>query len=114
MNAEVSMENKDKQVLLRVKDLVKHFPVKLGAFGESAAVVHAIDGVSFLAPMAVGDELSVYTDILKVGRTSITLSVEVYAERNYFKPITVKVTEATLTYVAIDVSGNKREVPPEG
>lgn len=40
MNAEVSMENKDKQVLLRVKDLVKHFPVKLGAFGESAAVVH--------------------------------------------------------------------------
>ena len=49
MNAEVSMENKDKQVLLRVKDLVKHFPVKLGAFGESAAVVHAIDGVSFEA-----------------------------------------------------------------
>ena len=49
MNAEVSMENKDKQVLLRGKDLVKHFPVKLGAFGESAAVVHAIDGVSFAA-----------------------------------------------------------------
>ena len=49
MNAEVSMENKDKQVLLRVKDLVKHFPVKLGAFGESAAVVHAIDGVPFEA-----------------------------------------------------------------
>ena len=49
MNAEERMENKDKQVLLRVKDLVKHFPVKLGAFGESKAVVHAIDGVSFEA-----------------------------------------------------------------
>ena len=74
----------------------------------------AVNACQFKQPISSGDVVSFYTDIVKVGRTSITLSVEVYAERNYFKPITVKVTEATLTYVAIDVSGNKREVPPEG
>ena len=74
----------------------------------------AVNAFQFKQPISIGDIVSFYTDIVKVGRTSITLSVEVYAERNYFKPITVKVTEATLTYVAIDVSGNKREVPPEG
>ncbi len=74
----------------------------------------AVNAFQFKQPISIGDVVSFYTDIVKVGRTSITLSVEVYAERNYFKPITVKVTEAALTYVAIDVSGNKREVPPEG
>ncbi len=74
----------------------------------------AVNAFQFKQPISIGDVVSFYTDIVKVGRTSITLSVEVYAERNYFKPITVKVTEATLTYVAIDASGNKREVPPEG
>lgn len=74
----------------------------------------AVNAFQFKQPISIGYVVSFYTDIVKVGRTSITLSVEVYAERNYFKPITVKVTEATLTYVAIDVSGNKREVPPEG
>ena len=74
----------------------------------------AVNAFQFKQPISIGDVVSFHTDIVKVGRTSITLSVEVYAERNYFKPITVKVTEATLTYVAIDVSGNKREVPPEG
>ena len=74
----------------------------------------AVNAFQFKQPISIGDVVSFYTDIVKVGRTSVTLSVEVYAERNYFKPITVKVTEATLTYVAIDVSGNKREVPPEG
>jgi len=74
----------------------------------------AVNAFQFKQPISIGDVVSFYTDIVKVGRTSITLSVEVNAERNYFKPITVKVTEATLTYVAIDVSGNKREVPPEG
>lgn len=74
----------------------------------------AVNAFQFKQPISIGDVVSFYTDIVKVGRTSITLSVEVYAERNYFKPITVKVTEATLTYVAIDVSGNKREVPPVG
>jgi len=50
---------------------------------------------------------------VRVGTTSITVKVEVYAERNYAAPIIVKVTEAELTYVAIDGDGMKREVPPE-
>ncbi|HET7774769.1 MAG TPA: acyl-CoA thioesterase [Azospira sp.] len=74
----------------------------------------AVNAFQFNQPISIGDVVSFYTDIVKVGKTSITLNVEVFAERNYFKPITVKVTEATLTYVAIDASGNKREVPPEG
>jgi acyl-CoA thioesterase YciA len=54
--------------------------------------------------------VSFYADIVKVGRTSITVSVEVYAERNPEKVETVKVTEAMLTYVAVDNQGRPRVV----
>jgi acyl-CoA thioesterase YciA len=81
------------------------------ARGRVATV--AVNAFQFKQPISTGDVVSFYTDIVRVGKTSITLNVEVYAERNYFKPVTVKVTEATLTYVAIDVSGNKREMPAE-
>ena len=50
---------------------------------------------------------------IKVGRSSITVDVNVYAERNPENPIVVKVTEAVLTYVALDANRNKIEVPPE-
>ena len=73
----------------------------------------AVNAFQFKQPISVGDVVSFYSTITKVGRTSITVDVAVYAERNFFKPITVKVTEAILTYVAIDASGEKREVPPE-
>ncbi|HJW02600.1 MAG TPA: acyl-CoA thioesterase [Azospira sp.] len=73
----------------------------------------AVNAFQFKQPISVGDVVSFYSTITKVGRTSITVDVAVYAERNFFKPITVKVTEAVLTYVAIDASGEKREVPPE-
>lgn len=81
------------------------------ARGRVATV--AVNAFQFKQPISVGDVVSFYATITKVGRTSITLDVAVYAERNFFKPITVKVTEAVLTYVAIDASGEKREVPPE-
>ena len=70
---------------------------------------------SFLSkqPGSVGDIVSLYAEIVRVGTTSITVKVEVYAERNYAAPIIVKVTEAELTYVAIDGEGIKRAVPPE-
>lgn len=73
----------------------------------------AVNAFQFKQPISVGDVVSFYSTITKVGRTSMTVDVAVYAERNFFKPITVKVTEAVLTYVAIDASGEKREVPPE-
>ena len=73
----------------------------------------AVNAFQFRQPVSVGDVLSFYTRILRVGRTSITIDIEVYAERNPFQPVTVKVTEATFTYVAIDGDGNKREIPAE-
>ena len=76
-------------------------------------VTVAVNAFQFKQPVSVGDVLSFYTKILRVGRTSLTIDVEVYAERHPCNPVTVKVTEATLTYVAIDSEGNKRELPPE-
>lgn len=76
-------------------------------------VTVAVNAFQFKQPVSVGDVLSFYTKILRVGRTSLTIDVEVYAERHPCNPVTVKVTEATLTYVAIDSDGNKRELPPE-
>ena len=55
--------------------------------------------------------MSFYEEVVRSGRTSVTVNVEVFAERDPARPITVKVTEATLTYVAIDQQGSKRSLP---
>ena len=62
--------------------------------------------------MFIGDVISVYAEVVKVGTTSITVNVEVYAERNRLKTCTVKVTEATLTYVATGDDRKPRKLPP--
>ena len=67
----------------------------------------------FKQPVSVGDIVSFYADIVKVGKSSITVDVEVYAERNPEDPVVVKVTEAVLTYVAVNERGVKRAIPPE-
>ncbi len=71
----------------------------------------AVNEFLFKQPVSVGDVLSFYTGIVATGRTSITVYVEVYAMRNPADPVVVKVTEAQLTYVAVDEQGGKREVP---
>lgn len=81
------------------------------ARGRVATV--AVNAFQFKQPVSVGDVLSFYTDIVAVGRTSITIKVDVIAERNPCHPINVKVTDATLTYVAIDHDGEKREIPKD-
>ena len=81
------------------------------ARGRVATV--AVNSFQFKQAISVGDLVSLYADIVHVGNTSITVNVEVYAERNYADLETVKVTEAQLTYVAIDGNGKKRSVPPE-
>lgn len=73
----------------------------------------AVNQFLFKQPVSVGDVLSFYAEVIKVGRTSMTINVEVYAERHPTNPLVVKVTEAQLTYVAVDADGGKREVPPE-
>ena len=62
--------------------------------------------------MQIGDLLSFYAEIVRVGNTSITVNVEVYAQRNPEDIEIVKVTEATLTYVATDKERRPRKVPP--
>ena len=73
------------------------------ARGRVATV--AVKEFVFKQPVQVGDLLSFYVDLVRTGRTSITVNVEVYAERRPSDPEVVKVTEATLTYVAIDRDG---------
>jgi len=92
-------------------DVAGAIPAMRRARGRVATV--SVNSFLFMQPVSVGDIVSLYAEIERVGRTSITVKVEVYAERNYSNPIIVKVTEAELTYVAIDVDGNKREVPAE-
>jgi acyl-CoA thioesterase YciA len=68
----------------------------------------AVKEFIFKQPVSVGDLLSFYARVLRIGRTSVTVDVEVYAERNPLNPQVVKVTEAQLTYVAITDEGAPR------
>ena len=79
------------------------------AGGRLATV--AVNEFIFKQPVRVGDILSFYSKLTRIGRTSMTVKVEVYAERFRAQGQFVKVTEASLTYVAIDDQGQPREVP---
>ena len=76
--------------------------------GRMATV--AVNEFIFKQPVKVGDILSFFARILKVGRTSITVQVEVYAEQYRSQGNYSKVTEAQLTYVAIDEQGKPRPI----
>ena len=89
-------------------DIAGSIPAIRRARGRVATV--AVNSFVFRQPVMVGDVVSFYAEIVKVGRTSITVSVEVYAQRNPEKEETVKVTEATLTYVAVDQQRRPRVV----
>ena len=74
-------------------------------------VTVAVNQFIFKQAVSVGDLLSFYARVERVGTTSVTVHVEVYAERNPANPQVVKVTEANLTYVAIDAKGQPRPLP---
>ena len=76
--------------------------------GRMATV--AVNEFVFKQPVRVGDILSFFSKVVRVGRTSITVKIEVYAERHYRQGEYAKVTEALLTYVAIDENGKPREI----
>ncbi|HKA41395.1 MAG TPA: acyl-CoA thioesterase [Burkholderiales bacterium] len=78
------------------------------AKGRVATV--AVNSFLFKQPVFVGDLVSLYADVVRVGRTSITVNVEVYAQRKPEREEVVKVTEATLTYVAVDENRRPRVV----
>jgi acyl-CoA thioesterase YciA len=73
-------------------------------------VTVAVDGMTFIRPVRVGDVLCVYTSVASVGRTSMKIQVEAWARR-FQTQQREKVTEATFTFVAIDEEGRPRPVP---
>ena len=92
-------------------DIAGSIPALHRAKGRVVTV--AVNSFVFKEPVFVGDIVSFYAEIVKVGTTSITVSVDVYAQRDPAKPVCVKVTEAWLTYVAIDENRRPCPVPPE-
>jgi acyl-CoA thioesterase YciA len=81
------------------------------ANGRVATV--AVTSFIFKDPVFVGDVISLYGRILRSGRTSVTVDVAAYAERSRGRGDVVKVTEATLVYVATDEQRRPRVLPPE-
>lgn len=75
-------------------------------------VTVAVNSFAFKQPVFVGDIVSFYARIVRVGRTSVTVEVEVFAQRHFSEHDIVKVTEATLTYVAVDEQRRPRPVQP--
>ena len=91
-------------------DIAGAIPAIELAQGRVATV--AVNSFTFKQPVMIGDVVSFYAKVVRVGRTSITVDVEVYARRRSLREV-VKVTEATLTYVAVDDDRRPRAVNPE-
>ncbi|AWN43514.1 acyl-CoA thioesterase [Methylobacterium durans] len=79
---------------------------------QGRVVTVALDAMTFIRPVRVGDVLCVYTRVASVGRTSMKIEVEAWARR-FCTQVREKVTEATLTFVAIDEAGRPRPIPPD-
>jgi acyl-CoA thioesterase YciA len=78
------------------------------AKGRMATV--AVNEFVFKQPVRLGDILSFYSKLVRIGRTSVTVTVEVFAERYQAQGEYIKVTQATFTYVAIDDNGRPRPI----
>ena len=95
--------------IMAMVDVAGAIPARRRARSRVATI--AVNSFVFRQPISVGDLVSFYAEVVRVGRTSVTVDVEVFAERHPEDPVVVKVTEATLTYVALDAQGRKRLVP---
>ncbi|MDA8231423.1 MAG: acyl-CoA thioesterase [Magnetospirillum sp.] len=76
------------------------------------AVTVAAEAMEFHQPVFVGDEVSCYSEIVRVGTTSIAVRVEVWVRRDGLDSDQIRVTSAIFTYVAVDENNRKRPVPP--
>ena len=79
---------------------------------QGRVVTIAVEAMTFIRPVKVGDVLCVYTSVDRVGRTSMKLHIEAWARR-FSSHVREKVTDAYFTFVAIDENGRPRPVPPE-
>lgn len=96
--------------LMSQMDIAGGITASQRANGRVATV--AVDGFIFHLPVYVGDVLCVYTDVRRVGNTSMTVHVEAWVLRRRDPGRRVKVTQGNFTFVALDEAGNKRPVPP--
>ena len=80
------------------------------AKGRVATV--AITAMTFVQPIKVGDMVSIYGDVVKIGRTSITIALETMVQRRH-EQVDLRVTHGTYVFVAIDDHGKPRPVPPQ-
>ena len=78
---------------------------------QGRVVTVKVDAMHFIRPMKVGDVLCVYTDVEKIGSTSLTLTIEAWAQRFQTRDVIEKVTQATFIFVAVDDNGKPRVVP---
>ncbi len=81
-------------------------------FSKGRCATISINQMTFLVPVKVGDVISCYTKILKVGNTSIQMQIEVWDSHDDSREA-VCVTEGVFTFVAVDVKGSKRQIPEE-
>lgn len=81
-------------------------------FSKGRCATISINQMTFLVPVKVGDVISCYTQILKVGKTSIQMEIEVWDSHDDSRA-PIRVTEGLFTFVAVDVKGNKRLIPEE-
>ena len=95
--------------LLAQMDMAGAVPAMRRAKGRVATV--AVQAMTFHRPVLIGDLVSCYAEVTRVGRTSLTVMVETWVERHFGGSVE-KVTEGVFTYVAIDTAGQKRPVPP--
>lgn len=93
--------------LMSQMDLAAGSVAALTARGRSATI--AVEGMKFHRPVKVGDEVSLYAEIVHIGRTSMRIHVEAW-RRQRESEITQQVTEATFTFVALDETGAARPV----
>lgn len=77
---------------------------------KGRVVTVAVNEFQFHFPVYVGDLVSCYAEVVKIGRTSLTVFIEVFSERHRLEDECLKVTEATVTYVALDEKGKARPV----
>jgi len=92
-------------------DIAGSIPAVRRARGRVVTV--AVESMHFRKPVQRGDMVSIYAQIAQVGRSSMTVDVEVRVERNPVEPETLVVADARLVYVAVDADGRPRALPTE-
>lgn len=82
--------------------------VAASRYMQSRCVTRAIEAMTFEAPIRIGDIVSLYTEITRAGKSSVTVHIDCYVQRRFGND-TIKVTEGDFVFVAIDENGNSRE-----